>query len=185
MDKEKLRNIPEYDLGDYLLRAIQYEDHKDMFEYGSDDEVTKTLVWSSYKRIEDAIHSVKNVFLSRPERGLPMAHAIIDKKKNKMIGTCDFHSVDFEKKTGEIGYALNREYWGKGIMTKACLKVMEFGYDYLGLDKIIIKHYKENIGSQRVIEKCGFIKVKDTYSNYKEMFIPSYELTKEQFYKKQ
>ena len=52
----------------------------------------------------------------------------------------------------EVGYWLGREYWGKGIATQALeafLKTIETRPLYAH----VAKH---NIGSRRVLEKCGF-----------------------------
>jgi len=52
----------------------------------------------------------------------------------------------------EVGYWIGREFWGKGIATKALMK-------FLGMEKtrplygFVAKH---NLGSRRVLEKCGF-----------------------------
>ena len=40
---KELTNLPVVDLGEIYLRPVEYEDYKDIFEYASDDEVTKTL----------------------------------------------------------------------------------------------------------------------------------------------
>lgn len=178
LSKEKLINLPIVDLGELYLRAVEYGDYKDMFEYGSDDKVTKTLVWDSYQDITDAKASVLSVFLSRPEKGLPSAYAIIHKSDNKMIGTCDYHRVDWENSVGEIGYVLNRKYWGRGYMTLVCKALIDFGFNYLQLNKIEIGHEVKNIGSQRVIEKCGFTFIKEEYHVGLKMQGKFYELNK-------
>ncbi|HVF26403.1 MAG TPA: GNAT family N-acetyltransferase [Anaerolineales bacterium] len=52
----------------------------------------------------------------------------------------------------EVGYWIGKEFWGKGIATKALLL-------FLGLvrPRPLYAHVaKHNIGSQRVLEKCGF-----------------------------
>jgi len=62
----------------------------------------------------------------------------------------------------EVGYWLGKEYWGKGIATKALT-------EYLGIVKTrpLFAHVaKHNIASQRVLEKCGFMFVgEDKYVN--------------------
>ena len=175
---EYLENIPDIDLGDILLRKISKEDYLDLYDYGKNDEVTKTLFWDSYQKKEDALKSIEYVFLPRPTKGIPAAHAIIDKSNNKMIGTCDIFRVDWEQKIGEIGYVLHQDYWGKGIMTKVCKAVMDFGFEYVGLDKIEIAHEKGNIGSKRVIEKCGFNFVTTKLHKERNKYISYYELYK-------
>ncbi len=183
LSEKKLSNIPKIDLGDIYLRAIEPGDYLDMFEYGKDSEVTKFLTWDSYETVDEAILAIKRVFLQRPKMSLPMAHAIIHKNNNKMIGTCDFFMIDWEKREGEIGYVLNREYWNKGFMTKTLCAVMNYGFRYLKLRTIIIKHLKENVASQRVIEKCGFKRIEDTYHNETNGDIPTYKIDKKEFFR--
>jgi ribosomal-protein-alanine N-acetyltransferase len=173
---EYLENIPTIDLGDILLRQIKASDYLDLYEYGKKDKVTKTLFWDSYQKEEDALNSIKYVFLSRPSKGIPSAHAIIDKKRKKMIGTCDIFRVDWDTLTGEIGYVLHDDYWGKGIMTKVCKAVIDYGFEYVGLNKIEIAHEINNIGSKRVIEKCGFNFVTTKLHKERKQYISYYEL---------
>lgn len=52
----------------------------------------------------------------------------------------------------EVGYWIGREYWGMGIATRALEQFLEF-VNIRPLYGAVAKH---NIGSQRVLEKCGF-----------------------------
>ena len=171
-------------MGDIILRPIRIEDAEDMFLYGSDTEVTKWLTWSSHNTTEDSKASIENYFLKRPSLNVPSAHAIIHKETNTMIGTCDICRVEWESNTGEIGYCISRNHWGKGYVTKACKAVIEFGFEYLNLDVIEIRHHKDNIGSRKVIEKCGFKYIEDVYYKPYDTDIPYYTLNKTEFLKK-
>lgn len=181
LSKEKLANIPVVDLGDLLLREVEYHDYKDIFDYASDDEVTDFLSWDSYLSIEQAKASVQNVFLSRPNNGVPAAYAIFHKKDHKMIGTCDVFTVNWEQARGEIGYVMNKNYWGRGYMSRVLKEVVRFAFEYLHLDTIDIRHHPDNIGSQKVIEKNGFIRVADTYYKHYDMEIPTYKMSREDY----
>lgn len=173
---DKLSKIPLIDLGDIYLRAVQYEDYVDMYDYGKLDDVTKYLVWNTYKDISEAKASVENIFLNRPHQGTPSAYAIVSKENNKMIGTCDIFRVDWQNLIGEIGYVLHKDYWGKGYMTKTCKKLIDFGFNYLHLNKLDIGHEINNTGSRRVIEKCGFKLVKEEYNEKIKMYGRFYEM---------
>jgi RimJ/RimL family protein N-acetyltransferase len=52
----------------------------------------------------------------------------------------------------EVGYWLGKEYWGKGIATQALEQFLRV-IDTRPLYAHVAKH---NIGSRRVLEKCGF-----------------------------
>jgi ribosomal-protein-alanine N-acetyltransferase len=180
-NEKRLTDIPVIDLGDIVLRPIRQSDYMDMYDYGKDDQVTKYLAWDSYSSVLEAKQSVEKVFLTRPSNGVPSAYAIVHKNDRKMIGTCDIFKVNWLTLTGEIGYVIHRDYWGKGIMTKACKAVIRFGFSQLGLKTIEIGHDVNNIGSQRVIEKCGFEFVKESYVEHLKMRGRFYKLERSSF----
>jgi RimJ/RimL family protein N-acetyltransferase len=53
----------------------------------------------------------------------------------------------------EVGYWLGKEYWGKGIATKALTEFL----DVVKTRPLFAHVAKHNIGSQRVLQKCGFV----------------------------
>ncbi|SEK25191.1 GNAT family N-acetyltransferase [Paenibacillus sp. OK003] len=55
-----------------------------------------------------------------------------------------------------IGYKLTPEYWHQGIMTEVVEKVIEYGFNNLGLNRIEAFVEPENVGSRKVLEKIGF-----------------------------
>ena len=52
----------------------------------------------------------------------------------------------------EVGYWIGKEYWGKGIATKALFLFL----DLLRTRPLYAHVAKHNIASRRVLEKCGF-----------------------------
>ena len=62
----------------------------------------------------------------------------------------------FEKEgVVNIGYLIARTHWGKGIMTSALRQFIEL----VEHRPLVARAAKGNIGSCRVLEKCGFLKV--------------------------
>jgi len=55
----------------------------------------------------------------------------------------------------EVGYWVGKEFWGKGICTKALGRLLKSGNFPPDTD-VFAKVMTKNIGSQRVLEKCGF-----------------------------
>lgn len=62
----------------------------------------------------------------------------------------------------EVGYWLGKTFWGKGIMTQALAE-----YIRLVQTRPLMAHVAQhNIGSRRVLEKCGFKLIgEDKYTN--------------------
>lgn len=55
----------------------------------------------------------------------------------------------------EVGFLLDRPYWGKGYATEAASASLGFGFYQLSLDHIIALVHPENLASRRVLGKCG------------------------------
>ena len=55
----------------------------------------------------------------------------------------------------EVGFLLDRPFWGKGYATEAALASLDFGFEHFNLDHIIALVHPDNFASRRVIEKCG------------------------------
>lgn len=53
-----------------------------------------------------------------------------------------------------VGYWLGKEFWGKGLATQALAELI----DELGTRPLHAYVAKTNIGSIRVLEKCGFVR---------------------------
>lgn len=60
-----------------------------------------------------------------------------------------------ERNETEVGFLLDRPFWGKGCATEAALASLEFGFSQFNLDHIIALVHPDNLASRRVIEKCG------------------------------
>jgi RimJ/RimL family protein N-acetyltransferase len=57
----------------------------------------------------------------------------------------------------EVGFLLDKPFWGKGYATEAALASIGFGFERFALDHIIALAHADNLASRRVIEKCGMI----------------------------
>ncbi|MBL8091558.1 MAG: GNAT family N-acetyltransferase [Anaerolineales bacterium] len=71
--------------------------------------------------------------------------------KGEVIGNVS--SYYEEEGRPEVTYWLGREYWGKGLATMA---LQEFLANVNTVRPIYARVAKDNIGSRRVLEKCGF-----------------------------
>ena len=174
--------LPNVYLGKIVLREINEYDYLDYYEIGKDKETTKYLSWGPFNNPSEAMWVIREIFAKRKEVGLPIGYAI--EYDGKMIGIIDYHSYFMDTNTCEIGYILNRKYWGCGIM-KMCLRAAtEIGFMHLDLDKIIVGHTIENVASEKVIKFCGYkyeyqrlvnLKDVDHIANYYAMYKYEFE----------
>ena len=59
----------------------------------------------------------------------------------------------------EVTYWLGKEYWGKGVATRA---LKEFLANHNTIRPIYARVAKDNPGSRRILEKCGFTVVSES-----------------------
>lgn len=55
----------------------------------------------------------------------------------------------------EVGWRLDRSYWGRGLATEGALASLGYGFEKLGLERIISIAHPANAASRRVMEKAG------------------------------
>ena len=136
------------------LRKMKFDDFEDMYYgYASKDKVTEFLSWKSHKSIEETKTYLNNVVL--PEYNDETYRWAIELKENgKMLGCIDVVRFDKKIKMAEIGYVLNDDYWGKGIMPEAGKAVVDY-LAKLGFKRIQAIHHCNNPKSGRVMQKIG------------------------------
>lgn len=61
--------------------------------------------------------------------------------------------------SGELGYLLGPDHWGKGYATEASRAVIDFCFQTLGLTTITAGHYQRNPASGNVLRKLGFVHI--------------------------
>ena len=75
---------------------------------------------------------------------------------NQLAGISGFLPLNKINSIGELGYWLSRDAEGNGIMTRVNEKLIQTGFDSLGLNKIVIHCATENKKSRSVAERLGF-----------------------------
>ncbi len=64
---------------------------------------------------------------------------------------------DIECKNAELGYWIGQPFWGKGVVTAAVKQMIAYGFDNFDINRIFARPFEHNRGSQRVLEKAGFV----------------------------
>lgn len=136
-----------------ILRTITKDDIEDIFEYSKQKNVGPNAGWKPHETKEETLEIANQIFIEKEN-----VWGIILKENNKLIGTVGIIKDPKREndKAKMLGYAISEEYWGKGLMTEAVKKVIEYGFTKLELDLITAYCYPFNHRSQRVLEKCNF-----------------------------
>jgi RimJ/RimL family protein N-acetyltransferase len=76
------------------------------------------------------------------------------KETGELIGWCGLNHLP-ETDEDEVAYLLSQAHHGEGYATEAARASLDFGFNTIGLARIIALVHPENIASQRVIQKSG------------------------------
>jgi len=139
-----------------LLREPADQDISDIFEIYSNPEVM--LYFDdryAFKDIAEAEQMISDYHSAiRDKNG--MRWAIVLKENEKTVGTCGFHAISDYHKRIEIGYDLNRDYWGKGIMSEALSLIIDYAFGNSDVNRIEAFVEPPNKASLALLGKLGF-----------------------------
>ena len=139
------------------LRRVLPSDVKEMFELRSNPETMKYIPRPLVTNYDEALAHIK-MMEDKIETNEGINWAITIKGDDKMLGVIGHYRIKPEHYRAEVGYMILPEYHGKGITTEAVQCVVDYGFNTMQLHSIEGVIDPENDASQRVLQKCGFVK---------------------------
>ena len=138
-----------------LLRKIELSDSEEMFKnWCNDPEVCKYLPWNIHGNIE-VTKELVNFWVNEYKREDTYRWMVVLKETNECLGTIDIVKQDKINKVYEIGYCYKKNAWGHGYGTECLKRVIKFLFEDIKAELVCAKHYENNIGSYKVMEKAG------------------------------
>lgn len=140
-----------------LLRRVDINDVNEIFTLRSNPETMKYIPRPLVKTTEDALEHIAMID-AKIENNEGINWAITLKDDAKLIGIIGHYRIKPENYRAEIGYMLLPEFNGKGIMSEAVKEVINYGFNVMKLHSIEAIIDPENFGSEKVLQKNGFVK---------------------------
>jgi RimJ/RimL family protein N-acetyltransferase len=141
-----------------ILRPINLDDAKAVFQYRSDSNANKYQGWIP-ARIEDVDYFINNTVSNTiNKKGTWFQFVITLKHNGELIGDIGLHFFDNENKQVEVGCTLNKDYQKKGFAKEAMDEIMKYIFITLNKHRIIASIDPENSSSIRLFEKLKFRK---------------------------
>lgn len=128
--------------GEVRLRPVREEDLPIFFEHQADPEATRMAAFPARDRPAFMAHWAR--IMSDPANILRTIQF-----DERVAGNVVSWNQAGQQ---EIGYWLGREFWGKGIATRALALFLE----QVKIRPLYAHAVEHNFGSRRVLEKCGF-----------------------------
>lgn len=140
-----------------ILKRITNDDVNEVFELRSNPETMKYIPRPLVKTTEDALEHIAMIEEKIVEN-TGINWGITLKGNPKVLGIIGYYRLQPENYRAEIGYMLLPEFHGKGIITEAVNRLITYGFNNLKLHSIEAVIDPENFASEKVLQKCHFIK---------------------------
>lgn len=77
---------------------------------------------------------------------------------NCPVGQISLYDIDWELKRAEYGRLMIGEdaARGRGLAKAATMLLLDFGFNSLGLDKIVLEVFEDNLAARNIYRSCGF-----------------------------
>jgi ribosomal-protein-alanine N-acetyltransferase len=154
---EAFTTVPTLTTSRLRLRAIRPGDAEAIFATASDEETMRYIGRETHRTIEDTRDYMRLQQLRYDERTvIRWGITLRDDDHDRVVGSCSLHHFDEGYHRAEIGYELNRAYWGKGIMPEAVSAILAYGFTELKLHRIEAIIDDANTRSKSLLLKLGF-----------------------------
>ena len=142
-----------------LLRTFTPEDASLIYELNLDPEVTR-YTGDPVRDISHAKEILEQVILPQYALYNHGRWAVHIKDGLEFIGWCGLKNRP-ERNEIDLGYRFLKTAWGKGYALEAAFACIKYGFEKLNLQRIVGRAMPDNIGSLRVLEKCGMTYITD------------------------
>ena len=162
-----------------LIRKYTLDDLEELIEMRSDPDVYRYLGGLERQNPAEITKRLDFYLDCYAKLGFGMS-AMIWKETGENIGGSGLQPLE---DTGEIevGYSLKKRFWLMGIGYECASAWLKHGFENAGLERIVAVADEANIGSWRIMEKCGMtFEKKEFHYNMECKF---YAISKEEFTK--
>ena len=156
MPQPNFHPFPVLTTGNLILRELCGTDAKSIFRLRSDKKVSRFIKREPLSKIQEA-----NRFISwvNSKIGInSMVYWVISREgTDELLGTVCLWNFSTDCTSAELGYEMLPKFQGKGVMSEAVKRVVEYGFETLDLKFIEAYTHKDNKQSTRLLEKLGFV----------------------------
>lgn len=140
-----------------LLRRIDENDVDEVLALRGNPETMKFIPRPLTKTKEDALEHIAMIE-DKIVSNTGINWGITIKGNPKIIGIIGHYRIQPENHRAEIGYMSFPETNGQGYITEAIQVVVAYGFEQMNLHSVEAVIDPENIASERVLQKNGFVK---------------------------
>jgi ribosomal-protein-serine acetyltransferase len=140
---------------DLVLKQLEINQAEKLFELTEQNRayLSQWLPWPEHTQSTSDSREFIETMIAKRTSGEEYGYGI--ELEGKLVGHISLMHLK-DDHDAEIGYWLAASASGKGVTTKAAAYLSRFGFETLGLERIVIRANPDNIGSNKVAEKIGY-----------------------------
>lgn len=146
-----------YSINDHLRLSLPEPRHADKLTSLVQRNLEHLQPWMPWAvddySAEHALRWVGQVLNEFAQNGQFNALIILDEE---IVGTIGFHALDTQNQHAQIGYWIDKDHQGKGLVSKCCRVLIDYLFDTMNLNRVQINCNVENIRSRAIPERLGF-----------------------------
>ena len=154
-----------------FLRPLTLED-ADIAYYGwtGDAEVAEYVSWLPHHSIGDTVKWLKEIEWKQDDMGNILENdnyiwGFVLKETGELFGSGGL-IWEGQWQLFQVVYNIMKAQWNHGYATEAMLAILSFAASNLGIKRIVGRHAKENLASEKVFEKLGFVYAGDGITSH-------------------
>ncbi len=82
---------------------------------------------------------------------------VIEDSSERIVGRTNLKSISSSKRSAEVGYRIGQRACGQRLATLALRHLIQEARMRWELTQLVAYVYKENVGSRKVLDRCGFL----------------------------
>ena len=137
-----------------LIRPFALDDAEEIQAIWRDPETMRWIPSGPVATVEAARAKIERFIAHQDAHGFSL-WVVREKATGRIVGDCGLILVELKGPEVELAYRFGREFWGRGYATEAAGACLRYGFERLGLERIIAITSPEHVASRRVMEKNG------------------------------
>ncbi|GAC1446499.1 MAG: GNAT family N-acetyltransferase [Pyrinomonadaceae bacterium] len=146
-----------------LSRKLTLDDFEVLMRMRANEDVSRYL-GTAEMQTPEFVEKRLRFYISCYEKCGFGVSAIIRKADGEFIGWGGLQPLEDSGEI-EVGYSFDKPFWGQGYATEVAAGWLRYGFEQLGLERIVAVAQPENIASTNVMEKLG-MKYEKTAQHY-------------------
>lgn len=139
------------------LRWLEPQDVPALFAVFSDPVAMRYWSWTPMTSPKEAEALLAEIEASFAAKTL-FQWGIARHDDDVVIGTCTLAQISATHKRADLGFALARAQWGRGLASEATRRLLDFTFGELGLHRVEADADPRNLRSIALLERLGFVR---------------------------